>query len=100
MFEHIAQIQYKAHIWQTPNTEYQHKQLISSFWYGGGGVMIWAYFAGTWEDVVIELTMTPSVYLYIHSFIGELKLGTNWGNVTGQYLKHIRKSTTEWLKKK
>lgn len=46
MFKHIAQIQYNVPIWQTPNTEYQHKQLKSSCWYGGAGVMIWAYFAG------------------------------------------------------
>lgn len=58
MFKHIAQIQYNVPIWQTPNTEYQHKQLKS-----GSGMVVQGLFCrhGTWEDVVIELNMTPSV---------------------------------------
>ena len=54
----------QRHIWQKPNTAYQHKHLIPTVKDGGGGVMIWASFAATGHGHLadIELTMNSSVY--------------------------------------
>ena len=60
MFGHNAQ----QHVWRKPNTAYQHKHLIPTVNHGGGGLMVWAYFAATGPGLlaVIESTMNSSVY--------------------------------------
>jgi len=52
MFGHNAQ----QHVWRKPDRAYQHKHLIPAVKHGGGGLMIWAYFAAARPR---QLAVTP-----------------------------------------
>ena len=98
MFGHNVQ----HHVWQKPNTVYQHKHLIPTVNHSGGGVMIWACFAATGPGplAVIESTMNASVYQSIlksnvRPSVQQPILGQNWVMQQDNYPKHNSKSTTQ-----
>jgi len=45
--QEMFELNAKHHVWRKPNTAYQHKHVIPTVGYCGGGLMIWACSAAT-----------------------------------------------------